>query len=113
MDWAGSATIEGCIRDCREQASTFLCVSEFIRGARRLRLDFLRNKLRVLYNGINSEPCADNVKAERDRNLILFVGRLVEKKGCIYLLRSMPKVKEVCPDARLVVIGDGPHTFLN
>ncbi len=90
-----------------EQASTFLCVSEFIRG-KAIEAGFPPNKLRVLYNGINSEPCADNV-TERDRNLILFVGRLVEKKGCIYLLRSMPKVKEVCPDARLVVIGDGPQ----
>jgi len=90
-----------------EQASTFLCVSEFIRG-KAIEAGFPPKKLRVIYNSIGYQLSAEGAP-ERDKSLILFVGRLVEKKGCIYLLRSMSKVKEVCPDARLVVIGDGPQ----
>jgi len=39
---------------------------------------------------------------------VLFVGRLVEVKGCEYLIRAMALVQEVHRDAKLVVIGDGP-----
>jgi len=88
-------------------ASTFLCVSEFIR-TKAIEAGFPPHKLRVLYNGIDTETFA-YTNRERETNLILFVGRLVEKKGCAYLLRSMVKVKESCPSAHLVVIGDGPQ----
>lgn len=87
-------------------ASTFICVSKSIRE-KAIEAGFPQNKLRVLHNGIEPEPITDTV-SEKDGNLILFVGRLVEKKGCIYLLRAMSKVKEACPGARLVMIGDGP-----
>ncbi len=40
---------------------------------------------------------------------VLFVGKVVEKKGLPYLLRAMPKVRARVPDARLVVAGAGPQ----
>lgn len=42
------------------------------------------------------------------RPLILFVGRLAEKKGLRYLLDAMPAVLARHPDATLAVVGDGP-----
>lgn len=45
---------------------------------------------------------------ERNPNEILFVGRLVEKKGLRYLLEAMPKVLERHPDAFLTIAGFGP-----
>ncbi len=39
--------------------------------------------------------------------LVLFVGRLAEKKGVRYLLEAMPKVIEKFPDTTLVIVGDG------
>ena len=38
---------------------------------------------------------------------ILFVGRLEKRKGLKYLLQAFPRVKESCPRARLVVVGEG------
>jgi glycosyltransferase involved in cell wall biosynthesis len=38
----------------------------------------------------------------------LFVGRLVEKKGCRYLIEAMSAVQKEVPDVRLIVVGDGP-----
>lgn len=38
-----------------------------------------------------------------DKKVVLFVGRLVEKKGCKYLIRAMSGM-----DAKLIIIGDGP-----
>lgn len=40
--------------------------------------------------------------------MVLFVGRLVAKKGVGDLLQAMADVQQVIPDVRLVVIGDGP-----
>ncbi|WP_166238562.1 glycosyltransferase [Paenibacillus turpanensis] len=41
-------------------------------------------------------------------DIVLFVGRLVEKKGCSYLISAMAEVQQRCPDVELIVIGDGP-----
>lgn len=40
---------------------------------------------------------------------ILFVGRLVEKKGLKYLIEAIPKVLDKVPECTLRVIGDGPE----
>lgn len=39
---------------------------------------------------------------------LLFVGRLVEKKGCEYLLRAARIVKSRIPELEVVIAGDGP-----
>lgn len=45
----------------------------------------------------------------RTPGLILFVGRLVEKKGVRYLIEAMPLVLRSRPDARLQIAGYGPE----
>jgi glycosyltransferase involved in cell wall biosynthesis len=40
---------------------------------------------------------------------LLFVGRLVEKKGLRYLLEAMPKILKRFPKVHLTVVGDGPN----
>jgi glycosyltransferase involved in cell wall biosynthesis len=39
---------------------------------------------------------------------ILFLGRLRRYKGVDWVMRTMPRVRERVPGARLVVVGDGP-----
>ena len=48
------------------------------------------------------------VKNEAEIPEILFVGRLVEKKGLIYLLEALKLIKDKYPDLKLTVVGDGP-----
>lgn len=88
------------------KASAFLCVSHFIRDAA-LRAGFPESKLHVHYTGIDCERFR-HTGIRRDPKLILFVGRLVEKKGCEYLLRAMAFVQQRDPEARVEIIGDGP-----
>ena len=45
----------------------------------------------------------------RARNRLLFVGRLVPKKGVEHLLRAMPAVLAAFPETRLDVLGFGPE----
>ncbi len=39
---------------------------------------------------------------------LLFVGRFVEKKGVVYLLRALPRVRREHPELGLVLVGYGP-----
>lgn len=89
-----------------EQASVFLCVSNFIREAA-LRIGFPEAKLRTHYIGVDrSQFPLRTVRA--DQGAVLFVGRLVEKKGCGHLIRAMHAVQQSMPNATLTVMGDGP-----
>ena len=45
----------------------------------------------------------------RKLNQLLFVGRLVEKKGLKYLLQAMPEILKKYPDTRLNIAGTGPE----
>jgi glycosyltransferase involved in cell wall biosynthesis len=50
-------------------------------------------------------PSPDTARAE---NELLFVGRLVEKKGIEYLLDAMPEIAKQLPKTRLSIVGSGP-----
>lgn len=46
---------------------------------------------------------------QRERNRVLFVGRLVGWKGVNYLLEAFRIISENIPDASLIIVGDGPE----
>jgi len=54
-------------------------------------------------HGMFVPPAQDSV-----RKGLLFVGRLVEKKGVEYLLQALPRVLERYPGETLTIIGSGP-----
>lgn len=88
-----------------DEATRFICVSEFIRG-KAIAAGFPEEKLVMHYTGVNVETFRPST-LERDGS-VLFVGRLVEKKGCRYLLDAMAEVCKTHPKTRLTIIGDGP-----
>lgn len=45
----------------------------------------------------------------RSANELLYVGRLVEKKGVRYLILAMPDILKEHPQAKLTIAGDGPE----
>jgi colanic acid/amylovoran biosynthesis glycosyltransferase len=93
-------------RDLWRVASSFICVSEFIR-TKALEAGFPKEKLVKHFIGIDLADFRPSDQG-RDPNLVLFVGRLVEKKGCAHLLQAMSIVQRRHPEARAVIIGDGP-----
>ncbi|HEX7050518.1 MAG TPA: glycosyltransferase [Longimicrobiales bacterium] len=87
-------------------ADRIIAVSEFIAG--RLReAGCPAEKLTVHYIGVDTERFVPAPAESRASSQILFVGRLVPKKGLIHLIRAMPRVQRAVPDAELVVAGDG------
>ena len=67
------------------------------------------NKIQVIPMGVDLRETFVPLLQARTGKQILFVGRLVEKKGVIYLLRAMPAVLNRHPDARLIITGSGPE----
>lgn len=91
---------------CLKKASSVTVVSEH-----------LKKKVQELAPDINPAVIPMGVDTERfgkqhyvpdyfkqgDKKVVLFVGRLAEKKGVMYLIDAMRKI-----DAMLVIVGDGP-----
>jgi glycosyltransferase involved in cell wall biosynthesis len=88
-----------------EAAECFICVSEFIRQAA-IERGFPAEKLLKHFIGIDLRSFVPDPSLKREP-IVLFVGRLTEKKGCIHLIRAMARVEARFPSARLVIIGDG------
>jgi colanic acid/amylovoran biosynthesis glycosyltransferase len=84
----------------------FICVSDFVRQ-QAIEKGFPPHKTVMHYTGIDTDLFCPHAGVPR-LPIVLFVGRLVAKKGCASLIRAMARVQAVTPDVQLVVIGDGP-----
>lgn len=94
--------------DLRARASVFLCVSGHIRR-QALARGVPESKLRILPIGVDLRLFAPDPLRSRSRDpIVLFVGRLVEKKGCDRLIRAFSAVQQRHPSSRLLIVGDGP-----
>ena len=91
----------------RRSNVAFLAVSEAIRE-RAIDYGIPEIKISVHYIGVDCarfRPTGRPI-AQRDRR-VLFVGRLVEKKGCEYLIRAFARVQQAVPESSLIIVGDG------
>jgi len=115
------ATFHGCDitvtprtrRERRRRARVFaaaarvVAVSEFI--AERLRENGCPpGKITRHFIGVDTERFAPGPEADREPAQVLFVGRIVEKKGLVHLLRALPEVQRALPEVSLAIAGDGP-----
>ena len=90
----------------KQDVSLFIAVSKFIKK-RLIQQGFPEDRIQVHYIGIDTDKFQPETSKQRQKK-VLFVGRLVEKKGCKYLIQAMAKVQATNPDIELIIIGDGP-----
>jgi glycosyltransferase involved in cell wall biosynthesis len=76
--------------------------SEFMKN-KVLEIGFPKNKIFSYKHGIKINKNKNKIR----ENLVLFVGRLVEKKGCKYLIDAMEIVQKEIPSISIIIIGDG------
>ncbi|WP_299492884.1 glycosyltransferase [Acaryochloris sp. IP29b_bin.137] len=88
------------------RAQQFLCVSEFIKN-KLIYQGFPEDKLLVHYIGVDTDLYHADYTVNKS-SVVLFIGRLIEKKGCEYLIKAMKAVEDAVADISLVMIGDGP-----
>jgi glycosyltransferase involved in cell wall biosynthesis len=89
--------------------SPFLAISESTRDDLAAR-GVPRERVTVVHCGLDHRiytPGTSDGKASRPT--ILFVGRVRRYKGVDWVIHALPRVLARVPDARLVVVGDGPY----
>lgn len=92
-----------------EPRVSFVAVSHSIREAA-IRAGLPPQRIHVCPIGIDVQRFRHTGRPVAERGpVILFAGRLVEKKGCRYLIEAFRTVRAQMPDARLVIAGDGPE----
>lgn len=64
------------------------------------------DKIVVHHVGVDLQQFRSDPAIKREP-VVLFVGRLAEKKGVEYLIRAMHRVQAASPHLKLVIIGDG------
>lgn len=91
---------------CLERAEHVTVVSDYLKG----RVQELKPEIEpdVISMGVDTKKFGKQYRVENyfgqgDKKVVLFVGRLVEKKGVTYLIEAMKQI-----DALLVIVGNGP-----
>jgi glycosyltransferase involved in cell wall biosynthesis len=87
--------------------SKVIAVSRFIAG-KAAQQGFPADKTLVHYIGVDLDKFQPPPGGGPREPMVLFVGRLVDKKGCSHLIRAMAEVQRAMPEIELVIIGDGP-----
>jgi glycosyltransferase involved in cell wall biosynthesis len=89
--------------------SPFLAISESTRDDLSAR-GIPASRVAVVHCGMNHERYhVDPAVPKAAAPTVLYIGRLRRYKGVDWVMRAWPAVRRAVPDARLVVIGDGPH----
>jgi len=72
-------------------------------------------KIKIFPMGVNLGTCEyenlDSLKEKygtKGKFVVLFVGRLVEVKGCEYLIQAFTNLSTQIPNIQLLIVGDGP-----
>jgi spore coat protein SA len=102
-----------------QAAEKIIVNSEFLREVVAARVPQCAHKLNVVYPGVDTERfCSQftpegairreqlrNARGWNGRSVILFLGRLIRKKGVHHLLNLMPELVKQHPAALLVIVG--------
>ena len=104
---------------CLGQAA--IAISDPVREHMIQALQVPEHLVRVILNGIDPAPFEVPVDPQTQRSFMQRLGiapgtpligtmaRLVASKGLDVLIRSLPVIRAAIPDAKLLIIGDGPH----
>lgn len=96
-----------------------IAVSEPIRAAALDAFGLIPARVQVLHNGLDVErfahPAADARRRIRNQlglapaaPTLILIGRLNPVKGQQAMIRALPRVLRQCPEAALVIVGEGP-----
>ncbi|MDD3190985.1 MAG: glycosyltransferase family 4 protein [Candidatus Pacebacteria bacterium] len=96
-------------REGIRSADRVIAVSKFTKNKIVSSYDIEKEKIDVVYNGINKSDFENNLDATNPfgKKIVLFLGRLTLHKGADYFLRSAKKVLEKNKDVVFIVSGGG------
>jgi len=109
---------QGAHRWVNRQVAHVIAVSEAARQEMMAREGIPSDRITTVPNGIGVLAAIDREERGRRRGelgvttaspLIVTLARLTPEKGLTILLRAAPTVLAACPDARFIVVGEGPQ----
>lgn len=68
---------------------------------------YAESPIQYVANGIQSDSYKQR-KVKRDRNMVLFIGRLEKRKGARQAIAAFAELKKLKPEATMKIAGDGP-----
>ncbi len=77
--------------------------------AQKVRSLFYRDSIQIIPYGTTVQPSVKLTVQSEHSNIILTVGRLIERKGHPYLIQALPEILKKFPDALLTIVGGGPE----
>ena len=94
-------------RRLMDRGDLFLAVSDAVRR-QAVAIGYPEERTHTHYLGVDLDRFSPDGR-DAEPGLILHAGRLVEKKGTRLLLHALAQARTSCPEARLVIVGDGPE----
>lgn len=115
LSWGARVLYEAIERMLALRTDALIAVSE-MEVQEALRLGYPKSRVHLIYNGISLDPISPRGREEargelglKPQDLVVgFVGRFSQQKAPQLLLEAFAKVAPLFPEARLVMVGDGP-----
>ena len=98
-----------------KKISRFIAVSKKTKELAVEHLGVDSDKISLVYNGVDVNlfhlPNQAELSEKHSRPTIVYVGRIISKKGIDVLIRAMPEVIKAIPQARFIFVGGGNISF--
>lgn len=94
-----------------KHVSKFIAVSNATKELAIKHLKIEEERIDVVYNGVDTKifkpPGKEEVETKYSRHTVLYLGRMISKKGVHILVKAMPEVLRVFPETRFLFVGGG------
>ena len=98
-----------------KRVSHFIAVSKITKEMATKHLDVEPSKISLVYNGVDTDlfhlPNEEELNLRDSNPTIVYVGRIIAKKGIDILIKAMPEVLRFAPKARFLFVGGGNTAF--
>jgi glycosyltransferase involved in cell wall biosynthesis len=100
-----------------KRVSKLIAVSNATKELAQKYLKVSEEKIETIYNGVDTEvfhpPNEQESAIKYSQPTVMFVGRVISKKGINVLIKAMPEVLKKVPDAHFVFVGGGDISLYN
>lgn len=94
-----------------KSVTKFIAVSKATKELAQEYLKVESNRIEIIYNGVDTDifqsQSNNESTAKYDNPTVMYIGRLISKKGLHVLLKAIPEVLRSVPKARFVFVGGG------
>lgn len=97
--------VRGMVRLALKKASHIIALSEDLKTGTK-KFGIPDEKITVIPNGVNISQFPMGIDEPREAQII-FVGSLIERKGVNFLIEAMSIIHKECPEAKLLLVGEG------